>query len=252
MRSYPSVFFLPFAFPGLPQVGCAFTTRMGGVSAAPFDRGNMSLDVGDFPERVTVNRRALKAELGFLHWQELNQRHGVEIVHDPTLTDIHTGGMHAADGQTTDRQGRALVIKTADCQPILLAHAEGKAVAALHVGWRGNVAGFPQLGVAAFCERYGFPADEVLAVRGPSLGPGSSEFVNFEGEFGDAYRPWFDESTDRVNLWALTRDQLIEAGLKPGNIFGIDLCTHAHSELFFSYRRERRSGRQVGLIWIKY
>lgn len=251
MRIYPGVIFLPFAFPGLPQVGVAFTTRMGGISSKPFDRANLSMDVGDDPAKVLANRKGLKQSLGFSSWQELVQVHGTRMIFDPEPADVYDVPALEADGQATAKVGQALVVKSADCQPLLLAHASGKYVAALHVGWRGNVQGFPTLGTKAFCEKYGLDPSEVLAVRGPSLGPSRSEFQNYDSEFGAEFSQWYDERTRSVDLWRLTRDQLLEAGLKPGNIFSLDLCTASLPDMFFSYRRDRITGRQASIVWIK-
>lgn len=251
MRTFPAGVHLPFAFPGLPGVGCVFGTRIGGESARPFDRANISLEVGDRPDRVLSNRKSMQLCLGFKHWQELRQAHGTHMVFEPEPADIRDMPALEGDGLATSRPGQALVIKTADCQPVLLAHRSGGFVAALHVGWRGNVARFPVTGVQRFCEHYDLKARDVLAVRGPSLGPGASEFVNFEQEFGGEYREYHDSKARTVDLWRLTRDQLLSAGIPERNIFGLDLCTYSLPELFFSYRRERVTGRQASVIWIK-
>jgi len=241
---------IPFAFPGLDRVGCAFGARAAGA-CGPYGGGNISLDVGDDPGAVRAWRRAMQGALGFGTWQELRQVHGTQMLFDPEPGDIDAPGTFEADGLATAEPGRALVIKTADCQPILLAHESGGVVAALHVGWRGNVAEFPQRGVRALCREYGLAPAELLAVRGPSLGPAASEFTNFEAEFGPAFAPYHDPATRTVDLWRLTRDQLLAAGLLPERIHGLDLCTHATPELFFSYRRERTCGRQASVIWIR-
>ncbi|MFP5240276.1 MAG: polyphenol oxidase family protein [Acidobacteriota bacterium] len=232
---------IPFAFPGLPQVGVAFTTAL---------TGNISHAVGDDPEEVDAAREALGEALGFDTWHSLKQVHGVDMAFDAPESPLGEPSAVVADGQATDQPGRALVVKTADCQPILLAHESGKYVAGLHVGWRGNVLEFPQAGVKAFCERYGLRPQELLAVRGPSLGPGASEFTNFEMEFGERFRPFHDPASSRVNLWRLAAAQLDDAGLLPERIFGLDLCTF-DLPLFFSYRREKNLGRQASLIWIR-
>lgn len=237
---------IPFSFPGIPGVRCAFTTRRGGFSASPFDSANLSGAVGDDPEAVVNNVRTLQQELGVSAWAELEQVHGTDMVFEPDGS-----GPKQGDGIGTSRPGVGLVIKTADCQPILLAHVSGRFVAGLHCGWRGNRAGFPQLGVHAFCSRYDLHPKDILAVRGPSLGPGRSEFVNFDTEWEDRHRPWFHEPTRTMNLWQLTRDQLLEAGLPPEHIFSLDLCTFDLPDLFFSYRRDRRTGRQAGVIWME-
>lgn len=242
---------IPFCFPGVPGVRCAFQTRMGGASKAPYDQGNYSLTVGDDPANVLATRAALKEQLGYEAVVELNQVHGTDILLDPPAMEYHEQGLAEADGSTTTRPGLALVIKTADCQPILLAHEDGKHVMALHSGWRGNRANYPALGVEVFCREYGLDPAEVWAVRGPSLGPTASEFVNYDQEWGPEFDTWHDPATRTVDLWRMTRDQLTSAGLKPEKVLSVDLCTHTMTDTFFSYRRERNSGRMAGLIWIE-
>lgn len=241
-----SVSVIEFSFPGVPGVRAAFTTAECGP-----ERGNISYNVAKDPEAVRANRESLRLRLGFDSWCSLKQVHGTDMAFEPGAVAPHEASQAEADGSTTSEPGRALVVKTADCQPILVAHESGKYVAGLHVGWRGNVLEFPQKGVAAFCERYGIEPGELLAVRGPSLGPGASEFKNFEMEFGERFRDFFDPATQTVNLWRLTVAQLLEAGLRRDRIFGLDLCTHSLSG-FHSYRRDKAdSGRQASLIWIR-
>ena len=97
---------------------------------------------------------------------------------------------------------------------------------------------------------YGTALD-ILAVRGPSLSPGRSEFVNFGREFGPGFEAFYHPETRTVDLWAMTRSQLMAAGVPARNIFGLDLCTRDNPDLFFSFRRERVTGRQAALIWIR-
>ena len=237
---------IPFSFPGLPGVRAAFTTALCGAG-----RGNISRSAGGCAAAAGANREWLRGELGFSGWCCLRQVHGTDMAFDPPAVAAHEAATTVADGSATDLPGRALVIKTADCQPILLAHASGRYVAALHVGWRGNVLEFPQKGVAAFCARYGLDPAEVMAVRGPSLGPGASEFIHFASEFGEKFAPFYDAPSRTVHLWRLTASQLQEAGLKPAHIFGLDLCT-ASLAMFHSYRRDKaQAGRQASLIWME-
>ena len=133
---------------------------------------------------------------------------------------------------------------------MLVAHREGRHVAAFHVGWRGNRLRFLQSGIAAFRERYGLAARDLFAVRGPSHGPQRAEFVNYDTEWGPDFAEWFDARDRTMNLWKLTRAQLAEAGLPDDQIFGLDLCTASMPDTFFSYRRDRLCGRQAGVIWI--
>lgn len=247
--------FIPFRFPApddlplstaLARVRCVFQT-------APF--GNMALGQAcGSPEETQAGRerrKSLPKLLGFREWVELKQVHGKDMAIDPEPSDPSLEAAREADGSCTRTPGLALCVKTADCQPVLLAHKDGAAVAALHVGWRGNAIEFIQSGVRAFCRAYGLLPKDVLAVRGPSLGPSEAEFVNFSREWPDKFRHWFNPRSKRMNLWALTRAQLAEAGLEPDNIYGLDLCTRllADEGTFFSYRAGH-TGRQVSLIWI--
>ncbi|HIU18299.1 MAG TPA: laccase domain-containing protein [Candidatus Avidesulfovibrio excrementigallinarum] len=238
---------IPFVFPGVPGVRCAFQTRIGGVSPAPWDSGNVGDNVGDDPARVAANKQALRETLGLEGMVALNQVHGTVMHFDPDNTDATPEG----DGLATTRPGLGLLIRTADCQPVLLAHAGGRHVAALHVGWRGNRLHFPELAVEAFCRRYDLLPKDLYAVRGPSLGPSCAEFVNFDDEWGEAFEPWHDASRKTMDLWRLTADQFRAAGVPAAHCFGLDLCTYLLPELFFSYRRSGQTGRQGSVIWIE-
>lgn len=239
----------------LPGVGCAFTTRLGGISSAPFDAANLSYEVGDDPRAVTENRESLQEQFGFRSWGECLQVHGTEVHFDPAPSKATDQPVLKGDGMATTRKRQALMIKTADCQPVMLAHRSGNIIAALHVGWRGNVAGFPISAVKNICERYRLRPEDFLAVRGPSLGPLHAEFTNFDEEFGARFKQFHDPATNCVDLWALTRYQLLAAGLRDENISGIDLCTRTMTDTFYSYRNapapERRTGRQAGVIWMQ-
>lgn len=232
---------LPYAFPGLSGFFCAFTTRAS---------GNLSLHglkpgSGEHDAAVAA-RSALLETLDLETWSEVKQVHGDAFVADPELTLPEREGLLEADGMGSIKKKHALFIKIGDCQPILLAHPGGY-VAALHVGWRGNVLQFPQSAVANFCAAYSLDPADVHAVRGPSLG--YAEFVNFSREWPPEFAPWYDRDARRVDLWALTRRQLCDAGLKPGRIHGIDMCTFSLESFFFSHRRGE-SGRQAALVWM--
>jgi len=235
---------IPFRFPGVAGVSCAFSTRA---------FGNLSLVLEHTPE--TVQRRtSLAAVLGVEAFAEVHQVHGVRTVFEPDRQEASLPSVLDADGLATSRRGTALMIKTADCQPILLAHEQGRFVAALHSGWKGNRQGYPRLAVEECCSRYGVDPSELWAVRGPSLGPAASEFVHFTEEWGSDFLPWFDEEMQRMDLWRLAKDQLVQAGLVPGRVLSIDLCTFENWKMFFSYRHFRKfgskDGRQGSFIWI--
>lgn len=248
--------FIFFVFPGVPRVRCAFQTRGRAAPATAgnsYAGGNISLTVGDDVSSVRAVRTALAPALGLAHLAELKQVHGDRIIFEPDeqcFLQPFTPPAMEGDGLACSRPGLGLLISTADCQPLFLAHESGRAAAALHVGWRGNRMNFPAGGLRSFCAHYDCPPEEVLAVRGPSLSPAAAQFVHFESEWGAGYAPWFDDGRRCMDLWRLTRAQLEEAGMRPERIFSLDLCT-ASLENFFSYRRDARTGRQANVIWIE-
>ncbi|WP_419785894.1 polyphenol oxidase family protein [Pseudodesulfovibrio sp.] len=252
----PPIAFFPFSFPEISSVACAFTSRRGGVSEPPHDSANLSYEVGDDEQAVSQNRRLIHDRLALSGWCELKQIHGDIIQYDLDATQPEAAPTLEGDGLTTTRPGTGLVIKTADCQPILLAHRSGKYIAALHAGWRGNRMNFPGSGVTRFCEHYQLDPADIFAVRGPSLGPTAAEFVNFATDFGPGFGSYFDTKRRTMDLWQLTRDQLHAAGVPQDQIFGMDLCTMSRDDTFFSYRKAcaspvKGTGRQVGIIWIR-
>ncbi len=269
-----AVTLLPFAFPGLPDgvnVRCWFQMRTppatGSEWGTPWDGGNISFETGDDPDSVSRNRRELfhrifhhpaapdtdgfKSPTGAGGVCELRQVHGSDIIFEPEVTPfLAPSALEEGDGMATGVPGRALLVKTADCQAILLAHESGACVAALHVGWRGNRANFPGMAIRRLCGHYGLHAAGFLAVRGPSLGPSAAQFVHFDAEWGPDFVPWHDRQHRTVDLWRMTRAQLLGAGLREDRIFALDLCTHSLPRNFFSYRRSRICGRQAAVVMI--
>ena len=155
-----NLFPLPFLFPGVTGVQCLFTTRK---------EGNLSGST--LTPEVIANRRNFMKDAGFSEWAENYQVHG-DLCREAEVGSPGENPLHSADGLFTNLKGRALLIKTADCQAILFAGKDGKAVGAIHAGWRGNRLAFPTTAIVTFCQRYGYEPEDIVAVRGPSLGSG--------------------------------------------------------------------------------
>ncbi len=239
--------FIPFKFPGINGVECVFTTRLGGISQGEFSFANLSFDVGDDVKNVETNRKLLLSTMGISNIVELKQVHGEKLT---KIEEIPEEDLEA-DALVTSMQNTALLIKTADCQPVLVAHKSGKYIGAFHVGWRANRGKFIVEWIKKFCVLYDISPEDICAVRGPSLDPAHSEFVNFAQEFGNDFKKYYDPENQTVDLWTLTRDQLLMTGILEKNIFSIDLCTYCLEDIFFSYRRNKRCGRQGGIIYRK-
>lgn len=234
------------------RVRAISTTRTGGSSDAPYAELNLGVHVGDDAEKVAANRAALARFAGITTrpgW--LDQVHGTVVADfDAADPDKHRVPP-TADASVTSRPGRVCVIMTADCLPVLLTDAAGTAVAAAHGGWRGLAAGVLEATVAAFSDR-GIAARDLLAWFGPAIGPAAYEVdqavaVALSPEDSGALIPgraghW------QLDLYELARLRLGRAGVE--RVYGGDLCTHADSARFFSYRRDGVTGRQATLIWL--
>lgn len=240
-----------------------FTSRIGGVSAAPFDSFNLGDHVGDDPLAVSRNRQALLQRLG-VRPVFLNQVHGVAVQH--VRHDTPDGAV--ADACWTDDRDVACVVMVADCLPVLLATSDGSSVAAAHAGWRG-LAGQAGRGILeALCEAW--PAARTQEQRGtlrawlgPCIGPSAFEVgaeVRAAFVAGDAAAARHFSATSQAgkylaNLAGLARDRLGALGIQDitGNDGTPDWCTVGHPERYYSHRRDARAlgstGRMAACIW---
>lgn len=220
----------------------AFTTRVGGVSEGPYSSLNLGRKSGDIPERADENRRimckAIDADLDKL---ALNYQ-----VHSDRVLRAVAGrrGEHA-DGLWTDEPGLPILAMSADCLPIALARADATqpAIAVLHAGWKGLLAGIVASGANAI------GSGTLAAAIGPGIGPccyevGEEVATPFRERFGD------DVVQDgRLDLWTSAERALRAAGVERVDRF--DRCTFCEPESFFSHRRDAgRTGRQGVIAYV--
>jgi YfiH family protein len=237
-------------WPAPPAVRAAFTLRVGGVSAAPFDSLNVGAHVGDTGTAVTENRRRVRTQLRLPAeplW--LEQVHGIEVA-DLDMAQA-SAKPPTADAAITRRAGNVCVMQVADCMPVLFAARDGRAVAAAHAGWRGLAAGVLEATVA----RLAVAPRELIAWLGPAIGP-----AHFE--VGDEVRAAFlahdpaaapafsanNRGRWQCDLSALARRRLGAAGVSA--VFGGRWCTYSDPLRFFSYRRAGQCGRMAALVWL--
>jgi polyphenol oxidase len=228
-----------------PGVRALQTTRLGGVSAAPWQSLNLGDHVGDDPARVAANRSLLSAQLPALPcW--LKQVHGTSVFD----ADTGTAGVPEADAAVARTAGRVCVVMTADCLPVLLCDRAGSVVAAAHAGWRGLRAGVLEASVAAMKVA---PAS-LTAWLGPAIGPQSFEvgaevreaFVADDPAASQAFVAGTD-GRYLADLYLLARQRLLRVGVT--EIHGGGSCTLRDPERYFSYRRDGVTGRMATLIW---
>jgi YfiH family protein len=155
----------------------------------------------------------------------------------------------SADALISAAPGKTLAIQTADCQAVLLYDPVRKAVANIHSGWRGSIQNIVGLTVQAMIKRFGSDPKDIVAGIGPSLGPCCAEFIHYRTEIPKEFWP-YKNASDYFDFWKLSHDQLTDAGVPGGHILTSNLCTRCRTGLFFSYRKEKTTGRFAAVIGI--
>ena len=238
-------------WPAPANIRAVCTTRAGGVSQSPWASLNLGGHVGDEPAHVMQNRKRLAVACGLspgaFGW--LNQIHGTEVA------DLSAGGITGipeADASFTRAPGRACVILTADCLPVILCDRNGTTVASAHAGWRSLCGGVLENLVVSM----GLPGNTLMAWLGPAIGPKAFEvglevraaFIAQDLQAEVAFSSLgAREGYYMADIYSLARQRLEALGVK--NISGGGLCTVADSQRFYSYRRDGQTGRMATVIW---
>lgn len=230
------------------NVRALLTTRLGGCSRPPYDGFNLGEHVGDEPQAVARNRAMLR-ELLPAEPLWLSQVHGCAVAD----ADMPVAGVPAADAAVAREPGRVCVVMTADCLPVLFCDDDGSVVAAAHAGWRGLAGGVLEATIA----KMAVPPARLRAWLGPAIGPGSFEvgdevrevFVAADPGAARAFVPTPAPGKWLADLFMLARRRLQAAGV--GRIEGGGVCTVKDAERFYSYRRDRRTGRFASIVWLE-
>jgi polyphenol oxidase len=233
-----------------------FSLRTGGVSRAPFDTLNLARSVGDAPADVAENHRRFAAAVGFDpdRLMEVSQVHGAGVwVVEPGVSPAQTR-REEADALVALGEGVAVAVRVADCVPVLMADRRSGAVAAVHAGWRGCVAGVVVEALRELEEEAGTAASDLVVAIGPHIRVGAFEVGDEVAAHLDAAAPRAEvvvrgKGKPRVDLAGVVRAQLIMLGVPGEQVEDVGGCTHDEPERFFSYRRDgRSSGRHLGVI----
>jgi len=212
---------------------------------------NLGAYCGDEITGVLRNRALLRSRLpGDPVW--LRQEHGTRVFCHPAAgVAAPVAAEIFADAQLATRPGQVCAVQSADCLPVLLCNREGSRVAAAHAGWRGLMAGVLEQTVQSLA----CPPATLLAWLGPAIGPEvfvvgdevRAAFVSGNEEASIAFAPHGERWL--CDLYALARQRLAQAGV--GEISGGGYCTYREPERFFSYRRDKVTGRMATLVWLE-
>lgn len=233
-----------------------FSTRLGGVSAFSLGHDlNLAGFDEDEAENIYENRRRFLATFdGEYRLATVWQVHGDTIKTVRTLEDIGNSE-DRADALVSDLSGILVGAKTADCVPVLLGDSKTGAFAAVHAGWRGTVRSIVRKAVEQMTATYGTNASDIIAAIGPAAcGRNYEVGEDVIGEFGenfaesDRYFTATREGHALVDLHLANRDQLTAIGVNDANIFTAPFCTMERSDLFFSYRLEKKTFGKTGRL----
>lgn len=236
------------------------TTRVGGVSQAPFDGFNLGDHVQDDPRAVAQNRALLQTQLSGARPVFLTQVHGVDVAQVNVATPDGT----TADACITQEPQVACTIMVADCLPLMFTDDAGRVVAAAHAGWRGLAAGVLERTVHAVCEQAGVAPAQVRVWLGPCIGPDAFEvgddvrqaFTALDAPQADKAAGYFKPHPSHSHKWladlaGLARLRLAALGVTSvaGNDSSPEWCTVSQRSRLFSYRRDGVTGRFAVCIW---
>lgn len=229
----------------------AFTTlRTGGVSLPPYDSFNLGDHVGDDESAVKTNRTLLVQQFELPQMPLfLKQTHSTKVIRLP-----YRGKDFEADAVYTNQPNQVCAVMTADCLPVLFTNRRGNEVAAAHAGWKGLCDGVLEETV----QRFRCDVSDIIAWLGPAIGPNAfqvsddviDQFVAQDYASRAAFKQDPEHSSKYLgNLYLIARQRLNRLGVT--DIYGGDHCTYFESDRFFSYRRNRITGRMASLIWFR-
>ena len=236
-------------WPASDWVIAGTSSRLGGMSAAPYHGLNLATHVGDDPHRVGANREKFTRVLGLpgeLCW--LNQVHGQQLV-----SASHCQPGMAADGIYTVKKRQVCSVMTADCLPVLLTDSMGTMVAAAHAGWRGLYAGILEQAVKLFLCK----PENLWVWFGPAIGSRNyvvggelkDKFIKKNAEFADCFTKNQQQLGYHADLYAIAKMSLRKLGVR--KFYGDEFCTFDNAKWFYSFRRDGPTGRMLSFIYLQ-
>jgi len=219
------------------------------------------LNTGDDPGLVNRNRAWMMSSLDLARVLLLNQVHGTDIAVIKSEKDaagaVRKGqgtvpsGIVKADAAVTNLRGLGLVIQVADCQAVVLYDPTKGVIANIHSGWRGSVANIIGRCIDTMVTQFGCTPETIRAGISPSLGPCCAEFVNYKQEIPRALWQYKEKDRPYFDFWQISRDQLGTCGVLDEHIETMGLCTRCRTDLFYSYRANKVTGRFAAVIALK-
>ena len=255
LRSTPQLITPQWSAPD--NVAAAMTTRVGGVSAVPFDSLNLGYATADNRANVVQNERlvasAMSVDASAIRW--VYQVHGIDVHHAETLPVNDPLGATTIQGDAIVSHTPGIVcgIKVADCMPVLFAANDGSAVGAAHAGWRGLSGGVLERTVAQMRRN----PENIVVWLGPCIGPQAFEvgedvrkaFVDSNVGAEKFFAPRAAPGKFFCDMFGLALMRLNAIGVTKIAVSG--RCTVSEPEFFYSHRRDKITGRMAAFVSIK-
>jgi YfiH family protein len=230
-------------------------TRLGGFSEGPFSALNVGSTVGDNDAHVAKNRHLLARAMN-VRDEDIRtvwQVHGAEVLAVDAETQSEWPPVQA-DGIVTNAVNVPLVMRFADCVPVLLYDPVQNAAGIAHAGWKGTLLGAGVTTLEAMSNHYGTHPEDVIAGIGPSIGPccyevGREVVYSVQEAFASAEQliiPSVNGGGPHFDLWAANETALREAGIR--HIEVAHICTACNTNEFYSHRREQGKTGRFGVL----
>ena len=251
-------------FPKLLKTGMVrhiFSTKIGGVSPAPYGEMNMGFYTGDTRENVVKNYELLCDCVGIdtSHLVLSRQTHtnNVKIVDKSHCGAGYTKeSFQDIDGLITNQSGVALVTQYADCTPLIFCDPVKKVIATSHSGWRGTVKEIGKVTVEKMMQEFGSDPADIIACIGPCIhrccyevdNPVYEEFKKLK--YLDLTKIFTDKGGGKywLDMVEANKQILINAGIKEDNMDIADLCTQCNSDTLHSHRATKGQRGTIGVI----
>ncbi len=230
-----------------PHIAHGVFLRRGGVSQGPFATLNLGDGTSDTPDCYMANRELVRKALDVPHLVFPHQTHGAGVVR---LTAKNREKTVQADAVFTTEKNVALGVNHADCQAAIYYDPVHEAIGVVHAGWRGLVQNIYARTLEAMQREIGTQPQNLIVCIAPSLGPDHAEFKNYKQEFPQDF--WGSQvKPNHFNLWEIARKQLNGLGILDKNIEISEVCTYCNKEEYFSYRRDKDTGRHGTVVALK-
>ncbi len=230
-----------------PHVVHGVFLRHGGVSKGPQATLNVSNNTSDHPDHVKVNREQIQKMLELPELVFPHQVHGTNV---QRVSSKNLGKVIQADALFTTEKNIGLAVSHADCQAAVFYDPMHEAVAIAHAGWKGSAQNIYARVVEALQREVGTKPQHLIVGISPSLGPCHAEFKNYKQELPQDF--WAHQvKPNYFDFWAISRKQLAACGILEKNIEIIEVCTHCNEDDYFSYRRDKDTGRHGTVIALK-